>query len=626
MSILASLANAYERLPDMPPFGYARTEVGFCVVLNSDGRPAFTPVDFRRMRGSRNVGRAVDVPTPLVQRTSGIAPNFLWDKTAYSFGITASGSDRTEKEHLAFIDFHKESLADIDDIGAKAFLKFLDWWSPTAFDTLGWPDDIKDTNVVFALEDEYRTQFLHDRAALQNKWSLLCKAEPASTLRCLITGEFNRIARSHPPIKGVRKAQSSGAFIVSYNAPAFTSYLHEEGDNAPISEVAAFKYTAVLNRFLKDDSGNNSIQIGETSTVFWADSRDREVAGDAEAIVGAMFGFPNFRMQDKKIAHKLNQIVRGFPLDDIDPKLAHGVRLHVLGLAGNMARISIPFWFDDDFGVLTQNYQAYVRDIAFEPSPKDRPPITIGALALRTAPARKDRANKIKFDRAQVPRSLAGELLRAILTGARFPGALLPTLLMRVRSDHVLDRVRISLMKAVLVRMMRLEGRLPESSNGQPRENYLVRSDPADPNPARRLGRLFALIERAQLAALGDKINATVKDKYLGAAAATPEQVFSKLVLAAEQHHIKRLRNGHSDADWIKDADHARRVGFALNHDIGRLWSMFDQGLPVQHSNEEQGLFLVGYYQERFGKRIDVEDGGPSDDNEDDSEAESGEE
>lgn len=626
MSILASLTKAYERLPGMPPFGFARTEVAFCIVLKPDGRPAFAPVDFRQTQGRRHIGRQLDVPTSLTQRTSGIAPNFLWDKTAYSLGVTESGSERTQEEHQAFIDFHKASLADVEDMGAKALLNFLDWWSPIEFETLGWPAEIKDTNVVFALLEEYQTSFLHDRSTLRDKWSSLCIAEPVSTMRCLITGELDRIARSHPPIKGVRHAQSSGAFIVSYNAPAFTSYLHKEGENAQISEAAAFRYTTALNSFLKDESGKNRIQIGDISTVFWADAHDRDVAGEAESIAGGMLGSRNFRMQDKKISHKLNQIVQGVPLDEIDPNLAHGVRFYVVGLAGNMARISVPFWFDDDFGVLTQNYQAYVRDISFEPFPKDRPPITISALTLRTAPARKDRANKIKFDKAQVPRSLTGELLRAILTGARFPAALLPTLLMRIRSDHVLDRIRISLVKALIVRTMRLESRLPEPFSGQLKENYLVRSDPADPNPARRLGRLFALIERAQLAALGDEINATVKDKYLGAAAATPEQVFSKLILAAEQHHIKRLRNGHSDAGWIKDTDQARRVGFALSRDIGRLCSMFEQGFPIQHSNEEQGLFLVGYYQERFGKKAETEDGGPPDDSEDESEETSREE
>jgi CRISPR-associated protein Csd1 len=177
----------------------------------------------------------------------------------------------------------------------------------------------------------------------------------------------------------------------------------------------------------------------------------------------------------------------------------------------------------------------------------------------------------------------------------RFPGSLLSTLVMRTRTDHLLDSIRISLIKAVIVRNMRIDGRLPM-------EDYLVRSDPNDPNPARRLGRLFALLERAQLAALGDEINTTIKDKFLGAAATTPGQVFVGL-LKNSQHHTKRLRNGHSDATWIEDTAHARRVGAGLERDIGQLWASFNDGIPAQHSVEEQGIFLVGYYQERFGKK-----------------------
>jgi CRISPR-associated protein Csd1 len=275
-----------------------------------------------------------------------------------------------------------------------------------------------------------------------------------------------------------------------------------------------------------------------------------------------------------------------------------------------MARISVRFWFNDDFGILTRNYQNYVKDMRFEPFPKDRPIVTIRSLVLRTAPARRERGNQLRFDIEQTSALLSGELLRAILTDQRFPDSLLPTVIMRIRSDRILDSLRISLIKAVIVRTMRIEGRLPNDTGGRPQEDYLVRSDPTDPNPARRLGRLFALIERTQVAALGDRLNTTVKDKYLGAAAATPDQVFAKLVLSAEQHHIKRLRNGHSDAKWIRDADHARRIGFALSRDIGKLWATFNDGLPGQHSNEEQGLFLVGYYQERFGKAIESGDDG----------------
>ena len=63
----------------------------------------------------------------------------------------------------------------------------------------------------------------------------------AETARCLITGNEAGIARIHPAIKGVMGAQAAGAALVSFNAPAFCSYGHEQGANAPVSEYAAFE-------------------------------------------------------------------------------------------------------------------------------------------------------------------------------------------------------------------------------------------------------------------------------------------------------------------------------------------------------------------------------------------------
>lgn len=294
------------------------------------------------------------------------------------------------------------------------------------------------------------------------------------------------------------------------------------------------------------------------------------------------------------------QLRAGKPLKQIAPELADGVRMFVVGLAPNAARISVRFYWEDSFGALAQSYAAYLRDVAMEPAP-GRPVFSVRAAVLRCAPA-KVQNGQLKYDSDRTSPLLAGELTRAILTGGRFPRALLGLLLLRIRSDHVLDRIRISLIKGLIVRDMRLDGRLPERPDGTPIEDYLMRPDPDDTNTARRLGRLFALIERAQLAALGDGINATVADKFLGSACATPGRTFPALLRAAKEHHIKRLRNGHSDADWIKDPTHARRVGAGLERDIGLIWASFHDGVPTQHSSEEQGLFLVGYYQERYAR------------------------
>ena len=55
---------------------------------------------------------------------------------------------------------------------------------------------------------------------------------------CLVTGEKTGISRIHTTIKGVQGAQSSGAALVSFNAPAFESYGKEQSYNAPVGELS----------------------------------------------------------------------------------------------------------------------------------------------------------------------------------------------------------------------------------------------------------------------------------------------------------------------------------------------------------------------------------------------------
>ncbi|HVZ30167.1 MAG TPA: type I-C CRISPR-associated protein Cas8c/Csd1 [Asticcacaulis sp.] len=616
MTILQSLNRAYDRLAlrhEVPSFGFSSEKISFCLSLNADGTLAGPPIDLRETSGKKPAPRMMAVPQPY-KRTSGVKPNFLWDKTSYVLGITAAEGKRLAEEHKAFKDFHLGPLRSSDDEGLIALARFLESWSPESFSSLSWPDEVKtvilDQNIVFALESERRDGYLHDRPAAKRLWAGVASDSEGGKAICLVSGEEAPIARLHPSIKGVWGGQVAGGSIVSFNLDAFTSYGHEQGDNAPVSEAAAFGYTTALNKFLEKGSANR-IQIGDASTVFWADASDADAAGQAEAVFANWWDDQTVdEAAETKNAIRpiLEKIRAGQPLAKFALNLSKGVRFHVLGLAPNAARISIRFWYDNDFAQLVENYQAYVKDINLEQRSNDRPPLTISRCVLRTAPARRDRTGKISYDREQISPLLSGELLRAILTGGRFPSGLLSHLLMRIRSDHVLDSVRVALIKALLVRDMRLSGLLPESTDGKPKEEYLMRSQPDDPNPARRLGRLFALIERAQLAALGDEINATVKDKFLGAAAATPSAIFTGILKNA-QHHLKRLRNGHSDAKWIKDAALARRVAAALDRDIGRLWATFNDGLAEQHSNEEQGLFFVGYYQERFGGKDDTESG-----------------
>jgi CRISPR-associated protein Csd1 len=411
MSVLASLSRAYERLADrgeVPPFGYSSEKIGFVIPLNEDGKPAGAPIDLREIAGKRLAAPPMTVPQPM-KRTSGIAPNFLWDKTSYVLGVTAGEGRRTGDEHGAFVARHVEALGSSDDPGLQALLRFVGTWTPDQFVAFGWPEEMKDQNVVFALESERRSNIrIHDRPAARKLWARITTPADRAGAVCLVSGDRAPIARLHPSIKGVWGAQTAGASIVSFNLDAFTSYGHEQGENAPISEVAAFAYTTALNRFLERDS-RHRIQVGDASTVFWADASDSAVAIESEALFGALLA--DMPIDETKEAGKvrtvLEKIRAGQPIAEAAPELAAGVRFFVLGLSPNAARLSVRFWLEDDFGTIAERFARHLEAMRIEPPPKDESP-SIWRCLIETAVQRKS---------DNIPPNLAGEWLRAILTG-----------------------------------------------------------------------------------------------------------------------------------------------------------------------------------------------------------------
>ena len=569
MSLLASLVRAYERLPDAPPYGYSSEKIGFCVVLTPEGAVADV-IDLRDSDRKRSP-RMLLVPQA-VKRTVGISPNFLWDKTAYVLGVTAGEGKRTAEEHAAFRARHAEWLAGTTDEGLLALLRFLDTWSPDAFAPPRWDDEAKDQNLVFRLTTE--RGFLHDRPAARDLWASLGGARASDPQLCLVTGRASPVARLHPSIKGVWGAQSSGASLISFNLDAFTSYGHDQGDNAPVSEGAAFAYATALNLFLADPA--HRLQVGDASTVFWADASEAPVATEAEALFGAFFDpGSSERMAEADALARLLRIRQGQPLREVAPALAQGVRLHVLGLAPNAARLSVRFWWENDFGTLTANYQRYLADMALDPPPRDDWP-PLWRYLVELAPQGK---------RENVPPLVAGEWMRAILTGTPYPMTLLSTALMRIRADGRIDALRAAMLKSVLIRNLGKE--VP------------VALDPENTNKGYILGRLFAVYEEVQRAALGGNVNATIKDKFYGAASASPQKVFRTLDAGA-QNHFSKLRK--------------QNRGRAVNLEklLGSITDLMDPGddpIPAALGAPEQALFGIGYYHQRsdfFRKHDDM--------------------
>ncbi|NKF21490.1 type I-C CRISPR-associated protein Cas8c/Csd1 [Solimonas marina] len=584
--MLQSLSRYYQRLVQrgaegIAAYGYSPEKISYAIVLDTHGH-VLDVDDVRDTTGKKPYPRLMTVPQP-EKRTVGIKSNFLWDKTSYVLGVSAT-SKRTEQEHQAFCEFHEQALEGATDPGLLALLRFLRQWRPEQFCEPSFKDEMKDANVVFRLDGEH--QYLHERAAAKAARERLFSpsssddAQASAPAICLVTGARSPIARLHPAIKGVMGAQSSGASIVSFNLDAFTSYGKHQGDNAPVSEQAAFAYTSALNYLLRRDVPHRqNLTVGDTTVLFWAEADDERQAGVAEMSFAAMLNPPDSDDSEAlKIRGLLEGVAEGRPLSDFVPGLAEGTRMYVLGLAPNASRLSVRFWLVDTFGDLARRIAQHAQDLHIEPLPWRSAP-SVWRLALATAPSRDGRAKN-----EDVPPQLAGELLRAILTGGRYPASLLASILMRMRADGDVSGVRISICKAVLSR-----NRPVRNSE----EEVPVSLDKASKQPAYLLGRLFAVLEYIQRSALGGQVNATIRDRYYGAASATPASIFPVL-LRNTQNHLGKLRK--------------ERPGQAINleRDVREIVAALPEQFPRSLHIEAQGRFAIGYYhqsQSYFTKR-----------------------
>ncbi len=588
MSILSSLERAYHRLKKedkVPPIGYSAERIDYCVVLNVAGQSVGAPVDLRDHSGKKPVAPPRWVPRPEKRAGKTLLPSFLWDKASYSIGAMEdlknetlekrqNRVERVAKQYEAFQNRHLDALQLENDAGLVACYRFLQWWKPEYFDIYGWPDEMKGGNVVFRLEGD--RNFIHDREAARQLWaSQMTQSRNSDRAICLVTGEKSSIARLHPSIKGVRDAQSSGASIVSFNLDAFESYEHKQGNNAPVSEDVAAAYTTSLNHFLR--TNENKVQLGDATTVFWADGSNAEAIDQSEAIFA--FAFNGTTESDDEIHEQaikpiLEKMAKGRPMEEIRPDLPQGVRFYVLGLAPNAARISIRFWLEDDFATLAEHIHWHYRDMRLDPPPHQEQP-SVRHCLLETA------TTKAKNRYEHIPPQLAGEMLRAILKGHAYPQTLLSTILMRLRSDKSITGLRVALLKAVICRNRRTAEHLTK-------EDDLVSLDPTNTDPGYLLGRLFACFEYAQTQALGGKVNATICDKYYGAASATPRSVFPILQRNA-MHHLSRLRKDRPGTHRYIDNAITQIYGCAAAEVLC---------VPTL-SMDAQALFAIGYYHQK---------------------------
>lgn len=559
--LLRALATYYDRLAsapdtkDLPAYGFSREKISFCIVLAPDGSLQSVE-DLRLATRGRSQPALLLVPDRGGRSGTRTKPNFLWDNTGYVLGADGKGRPRrTSQTFGAFRLFHHE-LAQLvgPDSEYTAVLRFLDAWEPARALTLPLWSEMRDRNLVFRMTGQMH--FVHERPPVRSAWLELRNRESQeATGQCLVTGAPGRLARLHDQLTGLPGAQSSGAAIVSFNKESFTSYGREQSLNAPVAVETVFKYTTALSRLVLDR--RHRVSVSKDTILFWTDRPSPLEEFFGPAIEG-------FSAEDTGLRDRLGiffQRVRsGKPPHD-EPA-ADDTRFCVVGISPNAARLAVRFWCDTTVADLCARLGEHARDLAI--SQDDDIPLALRNLIAETARDPKD-----------APPLLAGALLRAILTGTPYPEGLYTAVLRRIRADGHVDQARAAILKAYLVRRAR---------HAHVSMEVPVSLDPNHPDAAYQLGRLFAVFEKSQKDALGEKVNATIKDRFFGAASATPAAVFPRLV-RLNQHHLSSIDNaGYRTA-------HEKRIGEICDR-------LPTSGFPSHLTLHEQGLFAIAYYQQ----------------------------
>lgn len=601
--ILQSLAGYYDRLASaqekLPPYGWSREKIRYCIVLNENGSIFAVQdlLDEEDVKGKKVYKpKSLIVPAFPEERTSGVKANYCWDNTAYALGLSQKPKDLEEK----YDDFWQK-VSSFDNSQSKSLqtlAKFHAWWEAQNRQSDKLPDNFElDSNVVFRCLTE-GNRFVHECPEFKTQWQAIL-AEYQNGLsagQCLIEGKNSQIANMHVRIKGVDNAQSSGAYIVSFNKDAFESYGLKKGKNASVGTIAAFKYVTALNYLLRKGH-KQRLKIGDAITVFWAEAAENADAELAESFMSETIS-PTDAQETQGLAALLQQVAQGVPLKTLRPDLEPNTRFYILGLSPNAARLSIRFWHATTLDDLARRLAQHYHDLRLEPQQGNGMP-EIWKLTYATAPVYRDKENK-KVDAERISPLLAGNLARAIFTGQAYPSSLLSQLLTRMRLDGVIDGfigfTRVSLCKAVINRKIRLH----PSTNEQELPMSL---DVEEKNVAYRMGRLFAVLEGIQKQALGKDINATIRDRYWGAASATPALVFPSLKRNA-MNHLAKIR---------KDNPEKRYLASFFDWQIGEIENGMPTSWPLHLSLEDQGRFAIGYYHQRFTRKIKDQTGANND-------------
>lgn len=567
--ILQALTSYYDLLlkkGKIAHLGWAKAKISWGLEIDNDGR-LISLMPLKKTSPNKKAAIPTDFILPDRARTSGIKPRFLWDNSSYLLGYCKDEKKckRAPESFNAAKALHSELLRDVDSDEARAICRFFSNWNPekAAEDPILRErlDAIEDSdNFIFVFNGKFCNEF----PSLCKVWDALYQTpDEGKKMQCLVTGKNTVPAMTHPMIKNVQGAQSSGAALISFNKPSFCSFGREQNLNAPVGKEAATAYTSALNYLLADKTHKKN--FGDASVIYWSETAEEAYQDIFDLMLDYSPKDTTAALTDKDLDALMDSILQGKQIDFNDTAIDPSCRFFILGISPNKSRLSVRFFLNSNFGNIVKNLYRHFEDCYIPPQSSKSPKYIPLWRQL------KETVNSKSKDQHPLPQ-LSGDMIKSILNGTRYPQTLYYQIILRIRSEHVVSRAKAGLIKAYLIRNTQ-----NDKNREKIKEVSTVSLNTDSTYAPYVLGQLFATLEIIQRKAIPD-ISSTIRDRYFNSACATPALVFPTLLMLSH-NHLNKLE--WSDY-WSKQ--------------ITELTKKLDDELPKHLSLIEQGSFILGYY------------------------------
>lgn len=572
-----------EEVSDGVPKYFENVEISHKIFLTPEGKISSIQ-DIREKVGidgkKKPVVRKETFILPMRSQKPGIDLNIAEHRPLYIFGLNydkksdsftpEDNTNKAKKSHECFVNGNLEFCEGLDSPIINAFREFLINWNPA--DETENPHlkaiskDYSTASYCFALEGRPDI-LLNNDALLKKKYTEYAKSKESDSQSgktlsmCPIEGKMLPVSKIHNKIKkGIRGGNATGMTLVGYNAESFESYRKEQSYNSNISENAMEKYTAAMNYLLTNSM--HHLYLDDMTLFYFGLSPDEEEECDC---FSQFLNCSDDEVTElQKDLHAAAKAFQNGTVPDISV-FTKNTDFVIAGVTPNAARISVKFLLRGSFGNIMKNLFQHQNDLNTEKNENLIPMWRIFKELVSP-----------KETKGSIPPPLQSAIMLAALNGTRYPDAMLHTVLRRIKTDESMGAkfgaIKIGLIKAYLNRKARLSNNKEEITLALNTENK---------NPAYLCGRLFAVLERIQQKASSDKLNRTIKDSFFASACARPVSVFPRLVKLS-QNHMAKFEN---DTYWQKL--------------IGEIMSGLDGQFPSTMPPDDQGRFIIGYYQQK---------------------------